>query len=154
MRALEMEDSTILEQKPVQSLEEMKKEVAIVSSKQVPINKLDLGKVAEIQKMQANGTLPPLEESQIINRKEMKDQVKEMVMLDALNESQSSRLENKRQFLKEQMNEMMESFHKQNKGGQNYYEENEDDEDLYGNEYDQEEDEKNIRVSNKQNRSY
>ena len=47
-----MEDSSILDQK-VQPNENSKPEVAIVSSKQVQINKLDLNKVGEIQKLQA-----------------------------------------------------------------------------------------------------
>lgn len=49
---LDLEDSSILEQK-TKVFE--KPEVALVSSKQVPINKLDLGKVTEIQKLQALG---------------------------------------------------------------------------------------------------
>lgn len=46
MRALDMEDSSMLEQRNKSLIKE--KEVAIVSSKQIPINKLDLQKVADI----------------------------------------------------------------------------------------------------------
>lgn len=45
-----MEDSSFLDEQIVKNTE-IKPEVAIVSSKQIPINKLDLNKVTEIQKL-------------------------------------------------------------------------------------------------------
>jgi hypothetical protein len=52
MRMLDAEDSSILDNK-VPVYNPKPQEVALVSSKQVPINKLDLDKVTEIQKLQA-----------------------------------------------------------------------------------------------------
>jgi len=51
----------------------MQPEVALVSSKKVPVNKLDLQKVQDIQKLQSQGQLPPLEDSHVIDKKQMKD---------------------------------------------------------------------------------
>lgn len=68
---LDMEDSSFLDEQ-ITKHNPIKPEIAIVSSKQVPITKLDLNKVTEIQKMQAAGSLPPLEDSQIINKQEIK----------------------------------------------------------------------------------
>ena len=58
----------------------------------MPINKLDLDKVTEIQKLQAQGLLPPLEESKVIDKKEMRDQVREMIIQDNDSEDESQML--------------------------------------------------------------
>lgn len=76
---LDLEDSSILDNKVTQP-PKGPTEIAIVSSKKVPISKLDLGKVSEIQKLQAQGTLPPLEESKIIDKKQVKEEIKEMII--------------------------------------------------------------------------
>jgi len=47
MKSLELEDSSIIENKQ-KEIKMQNQEVAIVSSKQIPINKLDLDKVSEI----------------------------------------------------------------------------------------------------------
>lgn len=52
VRMLDMEDSSILDNK-VPEYKPKQNEIALVSSKLVPINKLDLDRVTEIQKLQA-----------------------------------------------------------------------------------------------------
>jgi hypothetical protein len=47
MRMLDLEDSSIIDQKQNEIVKQ-NQEIAIVSSKKVPINKLDLDKVTEI----------------------------------------------------------------------------------------------------------
>lgn len=81
MNMLDLEDSSILDNK-VPQYNPKPQEVVLASSKQVPINKLDLDKVSEIQKLQAKGELPPLEESKIIDKKQVRDDVKDMIIQD------------------------------------------------------------------------
>ncbi len=129
-----MEDSSILDNKvPVHNPKPQ--EVVLVSSKQVPIDKLDLDKVIEIQKLQAQGALPPLEESKIIDKKQMREDVKQMIIHDE-DESDSSMLDIQHR----QQRQMLEQMQGQNGEYEDY--DSEDDLNNYGLEdYDKEPDE-------------
>lgn len=83
---------------------------------------LDLEKVSEIQKLQALGTLAPLEESKIIDKKEMREQVKDMIIQDNDSDDETSMV--KQEEINRQKNNKI-----QGGNGLDY-----DDEDEYGNE--------------------
>ncbi len=89
MVMLDAEDSTLLDNK-VPEYQPKPQEICLASSKQIPINKLDLDKVSEIQKLQAQGILPPLEESKVIDKRELKEQVRDMIICDEDSGDESS----------------------------------------------------------------
>ncbi|CDW91560.1 UNKNOWN [Stylonychia lemnae] len=145
VRMLDMEDSSILDNK-VPQYKPKPQEIALVSSKQVPINKLDLDKVLEIQKLQAQGQLPPLEESKIIDKKEMREQVKDMIILDNDSEDETSMVKQEEQNRKKNNNILKGSngieYDDEDYGDENQDYDSEGDEDdmeaaLYGRENDE-----------------
>ena len=80
MEKLELDESSFLEQQDQRHNEAKGKEMIIVSSKLVPLPVLDLEDVKDIMLKQANGLIPPQEESGIMKPREAKRLVKEILL--------------------------------------------------------------------------